>query len=179
VGYQPDEENTIKAATVAAVGVMSRGRAHFPHSESAEGILMVTQLKLGDIAVDVVLKDIKNIHLSVYPPTGRVEISAPSRMSLDTIRVFTISKLGWIKRHQTEVQRTGTRDAARVSGSRESLRLGQTLPTQGSRIRRDPVNRIEAKAICFFGCVQKLATRRSMLSWRNGIERGSKRLCHH
>ena len=38
---------------------------------------MVTQLKLGDIAVDVVLKDIKNVHLSVYPPTGRVRISAP------------------------------------------------------------------------------------------------------
>jgi predicted metal-dependent hydrolase len=65
---------------------------------------MVTQLKLGDIAVDVVLKNIKNIHLSVYPPTGRVRISAPSRMSLDTIRVFTISKLGWIKQHQTRIK---------------------------------------------------------------------------
>ena len=38
---------------------------------------MTTQLYLGDIAVDVVLKDIKNVHLSVYPPTGRVRISAP------------------------------------------------------------------------------------------------------
>jgi predicted metal-dependent hydrolase len=65
---------------------------------------MVTQLQLGDIAVDVVLKDIKNIHLSVYPPTGRVRISAPSRMSLDTIRVFAISKLGWIKQQQNKLQ---------------------------------------------------------------------------
>ena len=39
---------------------------------------MATQLKLGDIAVDVVLKDIKNVHLSVYPPTGTVRISAPA-----------------------------------------------------------------------------------------------------
>ena len=39
---------------------------------------MATQLQLGDIAVDVVLKDIKNVHLSVYPPTGRVRISAPA-----------------------------------------------------------------------------------------------------
>ena len=38
---------------------------------------MTTQLQLGDIAVDVVLKDIKNVHLSVYPPSGRVRISAP------------------------------------------------------------------------------------------------------
>lgn len=37
---------------------------------------MVTQLKLGDIAVDVVLKDIMNVHLSVYPPNDSVRISA-------------------------------------------------------------------------------------------------------
>ena len=65
---------------------------------------MVRQLKLGDITVDVVLKDIKNVHLSVHPPTGRVRISAPARMSLDTIRVFAISKLGWIKQQQMKLQ---------------------------------------------------------------------------
>ncbi len=65
---------------------------------------MATQIKLGDLAVDVVLKDIKNVHLSVHPPTGRVTISAPSRMSLDTIRVFAISKLGWIKQQQRKLQ---------------------------------------------------------------------------
>jgi predicted metal-dependent hydrolase len=65
---------------------------------------MVTQIELGDITVDVVLKDIKNIHLSVYPPSGRVRISAPSRMSLNTIRIFTISKLDWIKQQQQKLQ---------------------------------------------------------------------------
>ena len=65
---------------------------------------MVRQLKLGDITVDVVLKDIKNVHLSVHPPTGRVRISAPSRMSLDNVRVFAISKLGWIKQQQKKLQ---------------------------------------------------------------------------
>jgi predicted metal-dependent hydrolase len=68
---------------------------------------MVTQIKLGDIVVDVVLKDIKNIHLSVYPPTGRVRISAPQRMSLDTIRVFAISKLDWIKQQQKKLRGQG------------------------------------------------------------------------
>jgi len=51
-----------------------------------------------------VLKDIKNIHLSVHPPTGRVTVSAPTRMSLDTIRVFAISKLGWIRQQQRKLQ---------------------------------------------------------------------------
>src|SRR5258705_2955655 len=64
---------------------------------------MVTKIDLGEIAVDVVKKDIKNVHLSVYPPTGKVRISAPLRMDLDTIRVFAISKLGWIKQQQRKV----------------------------------------------------------------------------
>jgi predicted metal-dependent hydrolase len=80
---------------------------------------MVTHLELGEIAVEVILKDIKNIHLSVYPPTGRVRISAPSRMSLDTIRVFAISKLGWIKQQQTKL-RGQERETQREYLDRES-----------------------------------------------------------
>lgn len=64
---------------------------------------MVRKIELGAIAVDVVKKDIKNVHLSVYPPTGKVRISAPLRMDLDTIRVFAISKLGWIKQRRKKV----------------------------------------------------------------------------
>ncbi len=64
---------------------------------------MPLQIALGDIIVDVVQKDIKNIHLSVYPPVGKVRIAAPLRMDLDTIRVFAISKLGWIKRQQQKL----------------------------------------------------------------------------
>lgn len=80
---------------------------------------MVTQLQLCDIAVDVVLKDIKNIHLSVYPPAGRVRISAPRRMSIDTIRVFAISKLAWIKQQQAKL-REQERETPREYLDRES-----------------------------------------------------------
>ncbi len=66
--------------------------------------MMVAQIQLDDITVDVVLKNIKNVHLSVYPPTGRVRISAPSRMSLDTIRVFAFSKLNWIKKKRENIR---------------------------------------------------------------------------
>lgn len=65
---------------------------------------MATRLKLGAVSVDVVLKDIKNLHLSVHPPTGRVRISAPRRMKMEAIRVFAISKLDWIKRQQRALQ---------------------------------------------------------------------------
>ena len=80
---------------------------------------MVSQIKLGDISVDVILKDIKNVHLSVYPPTGRVRISAPSHMSMDTIRVFAISKLDWIKKQQFELKKQ-KRETQRDFVERES-----------------------------------------------------------
>ncbi|MCX6272668.1 MAG: SprT family zinc-dependent metalloprotease [Bacteroidetes bacterium] len=70
------------------------------------------QLTLGDIIVDVELKDIKNVHLSVYPPNGRVRIAAPIRMNLDTIRIYALSKLSWIKKQQ-EKFRLQEREAPR------------------------------------------------------------------
>mgnify|MGYP000146117082 FL=1 len=64
---------------------------------------MITSFQLGENNVEVVLKDIKNIHLSVYPPNGRVRIAAPIRMDLETIKLYTISKLSWIKQQQKKI----------------------------------------------------------------------------
>jgi len=80
---------------------------------------MVTRFALGDIEVDVVLKEIKNIHLSVYPPTGRVRISAPSGMNIDTIRLYAMSRLGWIKKQQRKL-RGQERETPREYLNRES-----------------------------------------------------------
>jgi hypothetical protein len=80
---------------------------------------MADRLDLGGIPVEVTFKDIKNVHLSVYPPNGRVRISAPARMSLDTIRVFAISKLGWIKQQQRRL-REQERETPREYLNRES-----------------------------------------------------------
>jgi len=80
---------------------------------------MLTKMKLGEMVLDVVKKDIKNVHLSVYPPTGRVRISAPLRMSTDNIRLFAISKLGWIKQQQRKLL-TQDREPPREYLDRES-----------------------------------------------------------
>ena len=64
---------------------------------------MQSELTLGDLTVAVVRKDIKNVHLSVHPPTGRVTIAAPLRMEMDVLRVFAISKLPWIRRQQQKL----------------------------------------------------------------------------
>lgn len=80
---------------------------------------MGTMLQLGNLAVDVVQKDIKNVHLSVHPPNGRVRIAAPLRMSMNTIRVFAISKLDWIKEQQRKL-REQEREPVREYLDRES-----------------------------------------------------------
>jgi len=106
---------------------------------------MTTQIQLGGIAMDVMLKDIKNIHLRVYPPTGHVRISAPLRMRLDTIRIFVNSKLEWIKKQQIklrqQVRETPTEyvdgESHYVWGQSHQLELIETLETPDVELKND------------------------------------------
>lgn len=79
----------------------------------------INTIELGGLAINVVRKNIKNVHLSVYPPMGNVRISAPLRMNLDTIRVFAISKLDWIEKHRQKI-RNRVRETPRAYIDRES-----------------------------------------------------------
>ncbi len=76
-------------------------------------------IELGDLCISVICKDIKNIHLSVHPPNGRVTIAAPLHMDMETIRLYSIAKLGWIRKQQTKL-RNQKREAPREYLSRES-----------------------------------------------------------
>ncbi len=58
------------------------------------------KIEIGNIDIEVVKKDIKNIHLAVYPPLGRVRLAVPKGVNDETVRLFTISKLPWIKKQQ-------------------------------------------------------------------------------
>lgn len=55
-----------------------------------------------DIQIEVIRKDIKNLHLSVHPPDGRVRISSPQHLNNEAIRLFAISRLSWIRRNIKE-----------------------------------------------------------------------------
>ena len=52
--------------------------------------------------MEIVRKDIKNLHLGVYPPTGRVRVAAPLRLDDEAVRLAVVSRLGWIRRQQAE-----------------------------------------------------------------------------
>lgn len=79
-------------------------------------------MKVGDIEIAVEHKKIKNIHLAVYPPDGHVHVSAPDYCTEDDLRAYLLSKLGWIRRQQTEIleqERESHRDY--VSGENHYL----------------------------------------------------------
>lgn len=79
----------------------------------------MAHIELGDLRIEVVRKAIRNLHLSILPPSGTVRIAAPSEMKLDTIRIFAISKLAWIRKQQRAMQRQ-EREAPREFLDRES-----------------------------------------------------------
>lgn len=54
-------------------------------------------IQVAEINVKVTFKAIKNIHLSVHPPNGNVTLSAPPRYDLDTLRLYVISRLDWVR----------------------------------------------------------------------------------
>jgi len=62
----------------------------------------IHHLTVGGLRVDVVRKDIKNLHLGVYPPNGRVRVAAPLVVSNEAVRLAVIDKLGWIKRQKAK-----------------------------------------------------------------------------
>ena len=61
-------------------------------------------IKIANIDIDVIRKDIKNMHLAVYPPLGRIRLAVPHKTDEEVLRLFAISKLGWIKKHVKNFQ---------------------------------------------------------------------------
>src|SRR5262245_23088455 len=64
----------------------------------------MSQIKVSDITIEVVRKDIKNLHLAVYPPAGRVRIATPLSIDDEAVRLFAISKLPWIKKQRSKFE---------------------------------------------------------------------------
>ncbi|MCH9668525.1 MAG: M48 family metallopeptidase [Actinomycetia bacterium] len=63
-------------------------------------------LTIRGIGIDVVYKDIKNLHIGVYPPMGRVRVAAPRRLDDDQVRLAVIQRLPWIKRQRAQLRST-------------------------------------------------------------------------
>lgn len=80
---------------------------------------MTEIIELGDISIAVTRKGIKNVHLSVHPPDGRVTMSAPTGTRSEVARAYAISKIGWIREQQTKLRKQA-RETPRQFVERES-----------------------------------------------------------
>ena len=80
---------------------------------------MSETIQLGKLSILVTRKDIKNVHLSVYPPDGRVTLVAPIETRLDVARAYAISRLGWIRQQQAKLK-SQARETPRQFIERES-----------------------------------------------------------
>ena len=79
-------------------------------------------LQLGDIEISVTRKDVKNVHLSVHPPEGRVTLVAPAQSGMDVLRAYAITRLSWIRKQQAAFQ-SQARETPRRHVTRESHHL--------------------------------------------------------
>jgi predicted metal-dependent hydrolase len=88
------------------------------------------QFAIRDLTVEVVRKEIKHLHVGVYPPTGRIRVAAPLRLEDEAVRLAVISRLGWIRRKQKEFERQDRQ-------SQREMVTGESHYFQGRRYRLD------------------------------------------
>ena len=85
-------------------------------------------MQIGGISVEVVRKNIKNLHLGVYPPSGRVRLAAPLHLDEDAVRLAVVTRLGWIRRRRQEFEQQERQ-------SRRELVTGESHYFRGRRYR--------------------------------------------
>ena len=96
-------------------------------------------LTVGGLDVDVVYKDIKNLHISVHPPVGRVRVAAPSRLGEDVIRLAIVQRMPWIKRQREQLRSAARQTERRMISGESHYVWGERLLLDVSRTGRSAV----------------------------------------
>ena len=97
-------------------------------------------IEVSGTPVEIVRKEIKNLHVGVYPPSGRVRVAAPLRLDDEAVRLAVISRLGWIRRKQAEFQQ-------QVRQSQREFVTGESHYFEGRRYRLDVIERDAPPAV--------------------------------
>ena len=84
-----------------------------------------SQIRVSGVPVEIVRKGIKNLHLGVYPPHGRVRVAAPLRVSDAAVRLAVVGKLGWIKRQRARFEAQPRQSEREMVSGESHYFLGQ------------------------------------------------------
>jgi predicted metal-dependent hydrolase len=101
---------------------------------NTSNLLRENSITIRGIPVQVLRKSIKNLHLGVYPPDGRVRVAAPTHLTDDNIRLAIISRLAWIKKQQAAFQ-------AQPRQSEREMVTGESHYFFGQRYRLEVIER--------------------------------------
>ena len=82
-------------------------------------------ITISNISCEVEWKSIKNIHLTVYPPEGRVHVSAPKRMSKENVRLFLLTKLPWLKAQLKDLSSVERQSSRQYVSGEDHYFMGQ------------------------------------------------------
>lgn len=97
----------------------------FWNSPSTRMTTEAHHITVSGITVEVVRKDIKNLHLGVYPPNGRVRVAAPLVVDDEAVRLAVIDKLGWIKRQKSKFEEQPRQSQREMVNGESHYFLGQ------------------------------------------------------
>lgn len=97
-------------------------------------------LTVAGLGIDVIYKDIKNLHISVYPPVGRVRVAAPHRVDEDAIRLAVVQRLPWIKKQREQLQNADRQTERRMVSGETHYVWGERLRLDASRYGRSKVS---------------------------------------
>lgn len=82
-------------------------------------------ITVSGLTVEIVRKSIKNLHLGVYPPQGRVRVAAPLAVDDEAVRLAVVGKLGWIKRQRAKFQAQPRQSERRMVSGESHFFLGR------------------------------------------------------
>lgn len=111
------------------------------------------RMQIGELEIEVVKKDIKNIHLAVYPPKGKVRIAVPKDVNEKTIRLYAISKLGWINKNRRKFAKQDRqsnrefvdRESHYLFGRKYLLKIVESNKPQGVSIKGKTIIELSVK----------------------------------
>ena len=117
-------------------------------------------------AVEIVRKAIKNLHLGVYPPNGRVRVAAPLHLDDDAVRAAVVTRLAWIRKKQAEFEK-------QVRQSQREFVSGESHYYRGRRYRLQ-VSEFDGPP-----CVRLLNNSRMEIRHRTGSDRNTREVVLH
>jgi hypothetical protein len=135
---------------------------------------MEETIQIGELEIKVTRKGVKHVHLSVYPPDGRVTLVAPTATRLDVARAYAISKLGWIHEQQSKLRKQA-RETPRQFVTRESHYLwGRRYLLTVAHANAKPIVRLDHRRITLTVRPESSAEKRAevMHEWHKSLLHG-------